>query len=83
MTDAENEAPGAWAQKVMFVMAHPDDVEFSAGGTIAKWVSEGKEVYYVLFTRGDKGSSDPRDDLRAHGRYPRGRAARGRPRHGR
>ena len=59
MADAENEAPGAWAQKVMMVMAHPDDVEFSAGGTIAKWVSEGKEVYYVLFTRGDKGSSDP------------------------
>ena len=59
MADAENEAPGAWAQKVMMVMAHPDDVEYSAGGTIAKWVSEGKEVYYVLFTRGDKGSSDP------------------------
>lgn len=55
----EEEAPGVWAQKVMVVMSHPDDVEFACGGTIAKWVSEGKEVYYVLFTRGDKGSNDP------------------------
>ena len=56
---AENELPGAWAQRVMLVMAHPDDAEFSAGGTIGKWAQEGKEIYYVLFTRGDKGTEDP------------------------
>ncbi len=53
------EVPGAWAQRILVVMSHPDDAEYSSGGTIAKWVSEGKEVFYVLFTRGDKGSSDP------------------------
>ena len=55
---AEDEAPGAWAQSAMVVMAHPDDPEFSCGGTIAKWIKEGKEIVYVLFTRGDKGSND-------------------------
>lgn len=55
----EQEVPGAWAQKVMAVMAHPDDPDFSCGGTFAKWAAEGKEIIYVLFTRGDKGTSDP------------------------
>ena len=55
----EQEVPGGWAQRVMVVMAHPDDPDFSCGGTLAKWAAEGKEILYVLFTRGDKGSSDP------------------------
>ncbi|MFQ5595102.1 MAG: PIG-L deacetylase family protein [Anaerolineae bacterium] len=46
-------------RRVMVVMAHPDDPEFGAGGTVAKWTQEGKEVVYVLVTSGDKGSSDP------------------------
>ncbi len=56
---AEAEIPGAWAQKVMVVMAHPDDPDFSSAGTMAKWAGEGKEIIYVLFTRGDKGTEDP------------------------
>jgi LmbE family N-acetylglucosaminyl deacetylase len=44
---------------VLVVMAHPDDAEFSAGGTIARWVSAGSVVDYCLLTRGDKGTSDP------------------------
>jgi LmbE family N-acetylglucosaminyl deacetylase len=55
----EQEVPGAWAQKILVVMAHPDDPEFSCGGTMAKWAAEGKEIVYGLFTRGDKGSGDP------------------------
>lgn len=46
-------------QRVLVIAAHPDDPEFGAGGTVAKWVREGKEVYYLLCTRGDKGSDDP------------------------
>jgi len=46
-------------ERVMVIMAHPDDPEFGAGGTVAKWVREGKEIVYVLVTSGDKGSSDP------------------------
>lgn len=44
---------------VLAIFAHPDDADFSSAGTIAKWASEGKEIYYVLATLGDKGSSDP------------------------
>ena len=41
------------------MVAHADDAEFGAAGTIAKWVKEGKEVTYVVATNGNKGSSDP------------------------
>ena len=43
---------------VMVVVAHPDDAEFMAAGTVAKWAREGKDVVYVLCTSGDKGTSD-------------------------
>jgi LmbE family N-acetylglucosaminyl deacetylase len=46
-------------RRVMTIMAHPDDPEFSAGGTIARWAREGKEIIYLILTSGDKGSSDP------------------------
>src|SRR6185312_2712023 len=46
------------AHSVLVVVAHPDDAEFMAAGTIGKWAQEGKEINYVLFTAGDKGSSD-------------------------
>ena len=46
-------------RSVLVVMAHPDDAEFSSGGTIARWVREGSVVDYCLCTRGDKGTDDP------------------------
>lgn len=46
-------------EKILVVCPHPDDAEFGAAGTIAKWTDEGKEVFYVICTNGDKGSSDP------------------------
>ena len=45
--------------RVLVVGAHPDDPEFACGGTVAVWVSEGKEVHYLVCTQGDKGSEDP------------------------
>src|SRR5919198_5092563 len=45
-------------QRVLVVMAHPDDAEFGAGGTIAKMAKEGRAVTYVVVTNGNKGSSD-------------------------
>ncbi len=47
------------AQKIVVVLAHPDDPEFFCGGSIAKWIKMGHEVVYYLLTMGDKGSSDP------------------------
>lgn len=43
--------------RVMVVVAHPDDAEFSSAGTIAKFSSEGKHVVVVLCTSGDKGTA--------------------------
>src|SRR5918992_3978387 len=49
-------------ERVLVVAAHPDDVEFGAAGTVARWVREGTDVRYLLATRGDKGSDDPSTD---------------------
>ena len=43
---------------IMVIIAHPDDAEFGAAGSIARWIAEGKSVVYVLCTNGDKGTSD-------------------------
>ena len=45
-------------RRVLVITAHPDDCEFGAGGTVAKFVKEGKDVGLVVVTNGDKGSSD-------------------------
>jgi len=44
--------------RVMVVVAHPDDAEVGCAGSVGKWVKEGKEVTYVIVTNGDKGSGD-------------------------
>jgi LmbE family N-acetylglucosaminyl deacetylase len=44
---------------VLVIGAHPDDPEFGCGGSVARWVREGRRVTYVVMTRGDKGSHDP------------------------
>ena len=44
---------------VMVISPHADDAEGGCGGTVAKWIREGKSVVYVLCTNGDKGTSDP------------------------
>ena len=46
-------------ERALVVIPHPDDGEIGCGGTVAKWISEGAEVYYVLCTDGGKGSNDP------------------------
>lgn len=43
---------------LMAIMAHPDDIDFTSAGTIAKWCAEGWTVYYVLATSGDKGTHE-------------------------
>jgi LmbE family N-acetylglucosaminyl deacetylase len=43
---------------VLYIVAHPDDPEFGAGGTIARWTHSGAKVTYVIVTDGSKGSND-------------------------
>lgn len=45
------------------VGAHPDDVEFGAGATLAKWAAAGCRVHHLVLTDGSKGSWDPGEDL--------------------
>ena len=42
----------------LLIAAHPDDAEFGAAGTVARWTAEGKRVVYVVCTSGEKGTSD-------------------------
>jgi LmbE family N-acetylglucosaminyl deacetylase len=51
-----HQGPG---DKIMVIVAHPDDAEFMSAGSVAAWTKAGKEVVYVLVTSGDKGSEDP------------------------
>ena len=48
----------ARAQRVLVIVAHPDDAESWVGGTIAKLVQDGAQVAYCVETNGDKGSGD-------------------------
>jgi LmbE family N-acetylglucosaminyl deacetylase len=43
---------------VLGVAAHPDDLDFGASGTMAKWIGAGAEVYYLILTDGSKGTDD-------------------------
>jgi LmbE family N-acetylglucosaminyl deacetylase len=47
---------------VLAIFAHPDDAEISAGGTMARWADEGRQVHLLILTNGDRGSEDPNDD---------------------
>lgn len=46
-------------QSYLVVVAHPDDAEFGAAGTMATLTKAGKTVTIVQVTSGDKGSGDP------------------------
>jgi LmbE family N-acetylglucosaminyl deacetylase len=55
MTETSEQA--MTARRVLIVMAHPDDGEFSAGATIAKWAAEGRDIHYCLVTDGQVGDA--------------------------
>jgi LmbE family N-acetylglucosaminyl deacetylase len=46
-------------ERALVVTAHPDDVDFGAGGTVASWVEAGTAVTYCVITDGDAGGFDP------------------------
>jgi LmbE family N-acetylglucosaminyl deacetylase len=49
-------------QRVMSIQAHPDDQEFTIGGTLARWAGQGCEIISIIITSGDSGSNDPTKD---------------------
>lgn len=46
--------PEDW-ERAVAVVAHPDDLEYGVASAIARWTGQGKEVSYVLATRGEAG----------------------------
>jgi len=45
-------------RSAMAIYAHPDDIEFTVAGTVAKWARAGCEVSFVLITSGNSGTHD-------------------------
>lgn len=48
---------------VLAIGAHPDDVEFGCGGTLAKWSAAGAVVHHLVCTDGSKGTWNPDADV--------------------
>jgi LmbE family N-acetylglucosaminyl deacetylase len=44
--------------RILSITAHPDDVDFAAAGTVARWTEAGIEVVYCVVTDGDAGGFD-------------------------
>jgi LmbE family N-acetylglucosaminyl deacetylase len=57
--------PAAHVDRVLCVLAHPDDVDFGSAGTVAAWTAAGTEVVYCIVTDGDAGGFDetPREQM--------------------
>jgi LmbE family N-acetylglucosaminyl deacetylase len=51
--------PDRDVERVLAIIAHPDDAEFWAGGTIARWTDQGIQVAYCVLTDGSGGGFDP------------------------
>jgi LmbE family N-acetylglucosaminyl deacetylase len=49
-------------ERALAIAAHPDDVEFGCGATLAKWAASGCEVHHLICTDGSKGTWDARAD---------------------
>jgi LmbE family N-acetylglucosaminyl deacetylase len=63
--------PGTWTRDLptpasaLAIGAHPDDVEFGAGGVLAKWAANGCVVHHLVCTDGAKGTWDVGADTAA------------------
>ncbi len=58
MTSANLPTPG----RALAIGAHPDDIEFQCGATLAKWAAGGCTIDHLVLTDGSKGSWDPTAD---------------------
>ena len=57
--------PRDGVERVLVVVAHPDDIDFGAAATIATWTQAGVDVVYCVCTSGDAGGFDdtPREQM--------------------
>lgn len=54
MTDQLEAMPDDW-RRALAIVAHPDDLEYGAAAAVAGWIRTGREVSYLLATRGEAG----------------------------
>ncbi|GGJ91141.1 GlcNAc-PI de-N-acetylase [Streptomyces camponoticapitis] len=68
--------PADW-QRALAVVAHPDDLEYGCSAAVAAWTDEGREVTYLLASRGEAGidTIDPVDAAPLREREQRASAA--------
>jgi LmbE family N-acetylglucosaminyl deacetylase len=61
MADQPQFQPLDWenVERVLVIMAHPDDPDFTCGGTAIQMARHGIEVTYLILTNGDKGNHNP------------------------
>ncbi|RLC55984.1 MAG: PIG-L family deacetylase, partial [Chloroflexi bacterium] len=64
-------------KRVLVIVAHADDMEFMAGGTIAKMAGLGYEIREVIATNNERGTLDPTWDARFTAETRREEARRG------
>jgi LmbE family N-acetylglucosaminyl deacetylase len=50
--------PDLDVERILVVTAHPDDVDFGAAGSVARWTDAGIEVAYCICTSGEAGGFD-------------------------
>jgi LmbE family N-acetylglucosaminyl deacetylase len=60
--DAELSPHSDRPDRVLVIVAHPDDADFGAAATVAKWVRDGTVARLVCCTSGDAGADDARTD---------------------
>lgn len=61
MTKVDSTQEPKTPQRVLCINAHPDDQEFTVGGTLAKWARAGADIVTVVITSGDAGSNERTD----------------------
>jgi LmbE family N-acetylglucosaminyl deacetylase len=66
MTELLPALPSDTFERVLCVVAHPDDMEYGASAAVASWTAAGVEVRYLLLTKGEAGidSMDPIETAR-------------------
>jgi LmbE family N-acetylglucosaminyl deacetylase len=65
MTDAAMTYDLPVPKVALGIGAHPDDIEFGCGATLAKWAAAGGSVHLLILTDGSKGTWNAEDDLAA------------------
>ncbi|MGW7687052.1 PIG-L deacetylase family protein [Kribbella sp. NPDC054772] len=57
-----NPRPDSEIERILAVVAHPDDIDFGGAGSVALWTKAGIEVHYCIVTDGQAGGFEPDRD---------------------